>query len=194
MCKPKQILGPKLLGVLAAASLMPLSVLPSQAAIKNSEAVHNMPSEAQILGLISAINQNEINAAEEASKRQLSQEVYNYAAKMQQEHTANLEKTIKLGLKLDIRPASTSENKEVQKQIEKGEKELDKLTRLSPDKFEKAYIDAMVKDHSEALNLIDKKLMNMSNNTEVKDHLTETREHVSTHLEEAKKIQADLRS
>jgi putative membrane protein len=53
-------------------------------------------------------------------------------------------------------------------------------------------MNAMVKGHTEALNMIDTKLTQEVNNGDLKDHLEKTRHHVQMHLDKAKKIQASL--
>ncbi|HVG41189.1 MAG TPA: DUF4142 domain-containing protein, partial [Chitinophagaceae bacterium] len=51
-----------------------------------------------------------------------------------------------------------------------------------------AYLDAMIKGHTEVLSMIDSKLLTTAKNDALKAHLTETRGHVSMHLEQAKKL------
>ena len=52
----------------------------------------------------------------------------------------------------------------------------------------KAYIDAMVKGHTEALAVLDNKLIPKATTQAVKDHLAATREHVAHHLERAESL------
>jgi putative membrane protein len=146
--------------------------------------------DAEILGLVNTINQNEIAAAEAASQKDVKQDVLNYASMMKSEHQNNMDQTNKVGQQVGVRPADDTAM--IQKQKAKGEQELSKLSQLSGDRFAKAYMADMVKDHTEALNVIDHKLMKSAQTEEVRKHLSETRDHVAAHLEQAKSIQAGL--
>jgi predicted outer membrane protein len=134
------------------------------------------------LGLLGAINQHEIDAAQQAKSKQVSAPVLAYANMMEQQHGENLAKTRQLG--------TLASTPEVQSMQEKGKSDLAELGKRSGKEYETAYVDAMVKGHTEALALIDGRLLSLASAGPVKDHLTETRGHVATHLEEAKKLQA----
>lgn len=54
--------------------------------------------------------------------------------------------------------------------------------------FETGYLDAMIKGHTEASDMIDNQLMKTAKNDALKKHLTETRGHVAGHLDQAKKL------
>ena len=73
----------------------------------------------------------------------------------------------------------------------KGAGKLAALVLLDGGKFERAYLAAMVKGHTEALNLIDSQLIKSSKNDTLKEHLTETRTHITAHLEKAKQLQGN---
>ena len=49
----------------------------------------------------------------------------------------------------------------------------------------------MVKGHTEALNMIDSQLVKSVKNDTLKEHLTETRTHITAHLEKAKQLQGN---
>lgn len=63
------------------------------------------------------------------------------------------------------------------------------LVPLDGARFERGYIDAMVKGHADALAKIDNELLKAANET-VKNHLTKTRAAVAEHLAKAKALQA----
>ncbi|HJU06419.1 MAG TPA: DUF4142 domain-containing protein, partial [Nitrospiraceae bacterium] len=54
-----------------------------------------------------------------------------------------------------------------------------------------AYIEAMIKGHTEVQNMIDSQLKE-ANNEAVKKHLMETRDHVAMHFDQARKLQAAM--
>ncbi|MDQ3336600.1 MAG: DUF4142 domain-containing protein [Myxococcota bacterium] len=152
---------------------------------------NEMMGDAEVLGFLVAINENEILAAAEAEMKKPRAEVLAYAAMLQKEHAMNDEQTMMLGKKIKIQPVETTavDNLRV-----KGAKELGMLVPLAADEFATAYIAAMVKGHAEVLEMIDNKLMPAAKNAGIKAHLTKTRGQIAKHLEEAKRIQAGLRN
>lgn len=134
------------------------------------------------LGLLAALNEHEITAAQQAQSKNVSAPVLAYAKMMEKEHGDNLTKTKTLG--------SLASIPEVQAMKDKGKSDLDMLGQKSGKEYESAYVDAMVSGHTEALALIDGRLLSLASTGPVKDHLMETRDHVVMHLEEARKLQA----
>ena len=141
------------------------------------------PNQAEALALLSAINEHEIAAAEQARSKGVDGEVLAYADLMHSEHSKNLTQTRALD------PAAEENSPRVTQQKEKGKAELDALATHEGDAYEKAYIDAMVKGHQEALNMLDTQLIPAAQGDAVRQHLTTTRQHVATHLEKAKALQ-----
>ena len=156
----------------------PTADMPSDAADPANPVAANADGEA--LGLLAAINEHEIAAARQAKEKQVDGEVLEFAELMETEHGTNQEKTQALG------PAQDGPDIAAQKQ--KGKTELDALAAKSGDEYEKAYIEAMVKGHREALTAIDEKMIPRATRDDVKQHLTDTRNHVEMHLTRAKEI------
>ncbi len=100
-------------------------------------------------------------------------------------HGDNMAKTLKVGQSIKVTPSDT---KAVDALKKKGAGELAMLIPLDGKEFETAYLDAMIKGHTEVLAMIDDKLMKTAKNDALKAHLTETRSHVAMHLEQAKKL------
>ena len=134
------------------------------------------------LGLLAAVNEHEIQAAQQAVSKQVSAPVLDYARMMEKEHGDNLAKTKTLG--------TLATTPEVQGMQEKGKNDLAELGKKSGKEYETAYVDAMVKGHTEALALIDGRLLSLASPGPVRDHLATTRDHVAMHLEAAQKLQA----
>ena len=103
------------------------------------------------LGLLAVVNEHEIEAAQQAVSKQVSAPALEYARMMEKEHGDNLAKTKTLGA-LAAAP-------EVQAMQEKGKNEVAELGKKSGKEYETAYVAAMVKDHTEALALIDGRLI-----------------------------------
>jgi putative membrane protein len=133
------------------------------------------------LGLLGAVNENEIGAAKQAQEKKVTGAVLDYAKMMEKEHSENLEKTMSLG--------TLSGASDVQMVKDKGAQELKTLGSKSGKDYEAAYIDAMVSGHQEALSMIDTKMMPAATSEPVKQHLADTRKHVEMHLKKAQDIE-----
>lgn len=144
----------------------------------------------EILAFLIAADENEVKAAAQAeTKEDISKEVKDYARMLHQEHGKNQKAVMSLGQKLKNVPADTAA---VDLLKVKGATELAKLVPLDGKEFEKAYIDAMVKNHAEMISMIDTKLVPSTDNEEVLKQLQETKKHVSSHLNLAKKLQESI--
>ncbi len=143
-------------------------------------------SDAEVLGLIVAINENEIVAAMEAGQKKISPQVADYAKMLHEQHGMNLGETLMLGQKVNVTPMETAA---VDKLRVKGAGELAALTRLDGAEFEGAFVEAMIKGHTEVLDMIDTSLLKRADNEKIKQHLTATRVRIARHLAEAQKIQ-----
>ncbi|WP_241093091.1 DUF4142 domain-containing protein [Xanthomonas bonasiae] len=132
------------------------------------------------LGLLGAVDKNEIAAAKQAQEKKVTGAVLEYAKMMEKEHSENLEKTKALG--------TLAETPDVKQLETKGEQELTTLGQKSGKDYAAAYIDAMIAGHKEALQLIDTQMMAAASTEPVKAHLTETKTHVEQHLAKAEAI------
>jgi len=160
------------------ADAMPVA---SDTATPDTAALSANSNDSLALGLLGAVNQNEIAVAKQAMDKGVSGSVLAYAQKMDKEHSDNLAKTRSLGPLADASEVKTLQDK--------GKSELDALGKKTGKDYEAAYVQAMVKDHTEALSLIDDRLLGLAVAEPVTQHLTETRKHVAMHLDEAKKLQ-----
>ena len=159
----------------------PTAAAPADPTLQPDGAVAPAADDSLALGLLAAVNDHEIKAAQQALSKQVSAPVADYARLMEKEHTDNLVATQALG--------ALADTPEVQAMKEKGASDLAELGKQSSKAYETAYVDAMVKGHTEALALIDGRLLSLSSVGPVRDHLTKTREHVAMHLEAARKLQ-----
>lgn len=188
MCAVKKnSLNLKVLQVLAGASLLAVSAFMATSTVTAEEA--QMKDE-EIVALLTAISENEVNAAQEASKKQTSQEVLDYAVMMEKEHGKSLDQAQELAEELEIAPAANADA--VAEKRQKGAEDLAKLAPLNGDEFAEAYIETMIADHEEAISLIKEKMLPNVQSQELKDHLTKTRDHLVRHLQRAKNVQERL--
>lgn len=159
----------------------------TDATMDNADGAMGMDAEA--LTLVMTVDMNEINAANEAQKKKLSQPVMEYAKMLHTEHTKNLEKGRNLGQSMNQAPVETEM---VANLKAKGTSMLTALAPLTGAQFERAYIDGMIKDHQEALSMLDNQLIPGAKSEEVKKHLNETRGHVAMHLNHAEQLKQNM--
>jgi putative membrane protein len=139
-------------------------------------------AERGALGVLNAINEHEVAAGQQALSKNVPDDVAKFAQMMVDEHSKNRDQTNRFGPNADDAKATA--------QRAKGKTELDTLGKQSGDAYVKAYVDAMVKGHTEALAALDNQLIPAAVDPAVKTHLTDTRAAVAKHLESAKQLQA----
>lgn len=169
------------------------------------------PSQGEALTLLNAINDHEIKAAEMAKSKNVTGPALEYANMMQAEHSKNMSDTNALLQGAGgTNPAATNtgpaagaaaatapgaigaDSARVNEQRAKAEAKRAQLQALEGEAFAKAYIDAMVTDHAEALTMLDSMLIPAATDEAVKNHLTTTRQHVQQHHDRARAIQTQL--
>jgi len=141
-------------------------------------------TQAQAVTLVGAVDKHEIQAAEQARGKKVRRDVLDFANLLHSEHSKNLEAGQKLG--------ATETSPELTAMEEKGRAGLAELDTKTGNDYEKAYVDAMVKGHEEALSMIDTKLLPAATDDNVRTFLTNSREHVAMHLEKGKALQAKM--
>jgi putative membrane protein len=132
---------------------------------------------------VMAVNDHEIKAAEMAMTKDIGAPAKAYAKMMDEQHSENQTKTNALAA-----ANKPVEDADLEALKEKTAAARAKLSKLDGKEFEKAYIDAMVKDHAEVLAKLDDKLIPGASDPKVVEHLKATRTHVAMHLEEARKL------
>jgi len=147
--------------------------------------------EVAILSDIAAINKNEILLGDIAANKKSSADVLDFAKMMLEQHGNNLTQVLELANTLQVKALNSGD---ASKMAAKGNEAMLKLGGLQGEQFDKAYIDAMVKGHEEALKLIDDQLMKQAKTESVKTFLSNTRAAVVQHLEKAKQIQGQAKS
>jgi putative membrane protein len=155
--------------------------LPATGAAAGMPADAAMAGERSALGVLNAINEHEIAAGRQALDKGVSGDVAAFAQMMIDEHGRNRDQTAAFD------PDANSAQAQAQKA--RGEQELATLAQKSGEDYARAYIDAMVKGHTEALAALDDRLIPAATRPEVKAHLASTREHVAQHLERARALQ-----
>jgi putative membrane protein len=147
--------------------------------------------DAEAIAVLSAVNDHEVQAARIAKGKQIDPEVMAYADKMSREHGTNQRETEQLKQAASL---VASETDAVRALKQKSDAERAKLAAIDGKAFQAAYMDAMVKDHAEVLNKLDKELLPAAKDPAIAAHLRKTREHVAHHLEEARRIDGQLQA
>jgi putative membrane protein len=159
-----------------------LIALPASAAQK--------PTEAQIFGILNAANTGEINEAQLAKTKSANPDVTTLADEMIKDHTKMNDDGSALAAKLGITPADSTESNKLR--IDSST-QMTKLESKSGRDFDKAYVDATIKNHKDVLHLIDHTLLPAAKNPEITSMLKSARPIVQAHLEHAQHVQTLLK-
>src|SRR5690606_41819529 len=115
--------------------------------------------------------------------------VRDYAQMLYTQHGRHLTETTTLAQSINASPLMARDAMELRK---KGSADLAKIIPLEGREFERAYVDAMVKGHADAVQKIDT-LLRANHAPPVRQHLERTRSAVAMHLEEARRLQNEQR-
>ena len=169
---------------------MVLSALLS-AALFIPTAYAQAPSDPQIVGIVVAANQIDIDYAKIALAKSKNAEVRAFAEQMVTDHNALQKSVFDLGAKLKVKPEPSDTEKSLKDGATKEKAELKKLKGAA---FDKAYIDNEVGYHQAVIDAVSKTLIPSAQNAELKQALISTAPAFQGHLEHAKKVQSDLAS
>jgi putative membrane protein len=146
-------------------------------------------SDAEILGVIQAVNQAEIDSGNMAGNTSSNSDVKSFARLMLKEHY----KAYAALKDLSVRQNITAQNNWLSDKVKADEeKHLESLDRQQGILFDLDYASHEVEFHEKMLRLWDEKLIPQAQNEELKRLLTDVRSAVVRHLEEAKKLKASL--
>lgn len=148
-----------------------------------------LPSDPQIAAIVVTANQVDIDAGKLAERKAHGTEVKAFAKRMVTDHTGVNQAAVSLAQKLHLTPESNPTSQSLK---EGGEQNIAKLSRLSGQAFDKAYIDHEVAYHQSVLDALDKVLIPGAQNAELKALLVKVRPAFVDHLNHAKMIQSTL--
>lgn len=160
----------------------------SHNAMTNSDSMSQRENDAAILAWLVTLDKNEIAAANIAVKRDVNPSVSKFAHYLIKEHSQNLKQTLTISKRMGVKPITTNQSTELHEQ---GQQELASLQSLDNKAFQKAYINAMVTGHSNALAKLEKDISTVQNKA-LKHQLQMTAKHVAHHLAIAKSIQKEI--
>ena len=144
--------------------------------------------DAEILGILITLNKNEISAANLALKKTDIVSIKEHAQMLKKDHKKNLDDTLKLSIKMAL---PTKESAEERALKEAGQIEMKHLSSLKDKKFDEFYIDAMIKDHKQAIKMLDDNLLKNVTHSTLRTFLLATKTYLISHLKQAQKIRFD---
>ena len=139
-------------------------------------------TDGEALGMLMAINDHAIRAAELAQRKGVSAPVLAYARELEREHGANQSKTRYIGDQAGINPY---ESDDVQQVRQRANAEESMLRGLDGVAFERAFVDAMVQLNRDAVTVVDDVLLPASGHPTVQAHLRTARERFAGNLDRA---------
>ena len=144
-------------------------------------------TDAEILGIVGAANQGELEAAALASNKATNGDVKTFAQRMTKDHSDAKRKIDEVASKAGLSPTDTDLSGSLTKS---ASDEAARLGILNGTAFDGAYIDAQVADHQKLLQEIDKDLTPDAKNESVRALLRELRPTVAHHLAMARRLQS----
>ena len=147
------------------------------------------PTDPQIVGIVAAANQIDIDYAKLAISKSKNKQVRAFAQQMVTDHSALQKAVSDLGAKLNVTPADSETSKSLKTEAEDTTK---KLKALKGKTFDTAYIDNEISYHQAIIDTVNKVLIPNAQNAELKSALSGAVPLFEGHLEHAKNVQAAL--
>lgn len=145
--------------------------------------------DGQILAVILAANDGEVQAAELARRNAVGDEVKQFAATMLSHHTQALGKARVVQTKARLQAEETDTSTKLKSDA--ATLVADLRTKKGRE-FDRAYVDSQVKAHREVLALLDDRVLPGAQNVELKAQAAELRRTVADHLIKAEALQQKL--
>ena len=146
-------------------------------------------SDAEIVGIVLAVNQAEINGGILAQSTSSNPDVKAFGHRLTEEHNDSTSQFNDWTNKTNIAPRSSSISDTLKAD---GEKYLEKLRKLNGILFDLDYVNHEVESHQQVLDLWDGKLIPSAKNEELKHLLSLRRASLAGHFEQAKLIKTSL--
>jgi len=154
-----------------------------------SGAAQATPSDPQIVGIVVAANQIDIDCAKLALSKTHNQQVKEFAQQMVTDHSALQKSVGQLGAKLHVTPADSDTSAALKKQAAETNAHLKTLQGSA---FDKAYIDNEVGYHQAVIKEVSTVLIPNAQNAELKSALTGAAPLFLGHLEHAQHLQSSM--
>jgi putative membrane protein len=146
-------------------------------------------NEGDALGMVIAVDEHEIAAAEQAKSKNVSAPVAAYADMMIKEHTAHMEKARALEGSAKVQIGTGPQVASLRTDSEAAR---NRLANMQGQDFERAYVEEMVNSHQKTLTMLESQLVPAAQNEALRTFLTQTRDTVAKHLEAARQLQTQI--
>jgi putative membrane protein len=143
-------------------------------------------TDEQILQVAHSADLGEIEQGTLALTKAKDARVKKLAKMMVSDHTAADTKGMALGKKNNLTPAASPVSTSLESDAQAATSTLKSATGAD---FDKAYVDAQVKEHQAVLDTIDQKLAPAAKNADLKAFLADVRPKIATHLQHAEDLQ-----
>jgi putative membrane protein len=157
--------------------------------IAHAQAAGTPPTDPQIVGIVVAANQIDIDYAKLALAKSKNKEIRAFAQQMVTDHTAVQKSVFDLGAKLKVTPADSETSKSLQTQ---SADTTAKLKALDGHAFDKAYIANETAFHKAVIDAVSSVLIPNAQNQELKSALEGTAPLFQGHLQHAERVQAEM--
>jgi putative membrane protein len=147
------------------------------------------PTDPQIVGIVVAANQIDIDYGKLALSKTHNQQVHDFAQQMITDHSALQKSVFDLGAKLHVTPADSDTSASLKKQAAETTAHLKSLKGAA---FDKAYIDNEVGYHKAVIGVVSTVLIPNAQNAELKSALTGAAPLFQGHLEHAEHLPAGM--
>jgi len=145
------------------------------------------PTDSQIVGIVTAADQIDINYAKLALSRTNDKQVRDFAQQMITDHSSVTKSVNELAAKLNVAPADSSTSNSLNAQAQQT---MRKLESLKGSAFDKAYIDNEVAYHQAVINATKTVLIPSAHNAELKSALQGAEPLFEGHLQHAERVQS----
>lgn len=168
----------------AAAIMLALALHPARA-----NAQGGAPTDSQIVGIVVAADQIDIDYAKLAMSKTKNKQVKDFAQQMITDHSTVQQSVFGLAAKLNVTPADSDTSNSLKAQAQQM---TQKLQGLKGKAFEKAYIDNEVAYHQAVINATKTVLIPSAQNAELKSALEGAEPLFEGHLQHAQRVQSAI--
>jgi putative membrane protein len=148
------------------------------------------PTDPQIVGIVEAANQIDIDYAKLAESKAKDKQVKDFAQLMITDHSSVQKAVGDLAAKLNVTPADSETSNSLKTQAQQI---MQKLQGLKDKEFEKAYIDNEVAYHQAVINATKTVLTPNAQNAELKSALQGAEPVFENHLQHAQQVQSAIK-
>lgn len=153
---------------------------------------YTMAGDGDIASVYRTINQGQIQVSELARTRASNPEVRRYAEMMITDHSSASKSLDDFVGRAAVK---VNDDNELSRRLKSdGDTTMQNLRQLRGADFDRLYIDNQITAHQQALDTFDRLLVPNASNAELRTLITNVRPTFQTHLDQAKKVRAQLKT